>query len=169
MSKDPHPWPRLTETLTGPRTPAACQGCGAGCDLTIWREHNDRDRPEDVFLSLCDRCGKALIEKHPRLYAHLPANVPLPGVMTDCLGCRWHTGMDCDSPLLTKNGGPALIIRFAQPFMAHVDGTRGGRRCGWTETIYPSRPRCEGREEGEPPYEPGAMLEETSQTQDDNG
>ena len=81
-------WPRLSITLPDKRHPTTCQACGGSRDdleseLTVWREHDDRDRPEPILVVLCENCNrdlapdgsakrktrtKTMIEAHPRLY-----------------------------------------------------------------------------------------------------
>ena len=108
-------------------------------------EADEQDRFEDRHLVLCRRCSDRLIEPHPRLYRQVPRFAPEPGRMDPCLGCRYARALRCESPLLKANGGAGLPVRFPQPMHAFVDGTRGGRRTGWQETIYPGPATCEGR------------------------
>lgn len=155
----PKPWPRLSETLTGPRDLAHCQSCGAagnpfaiedddreGLRLTIWREHDEDDKPEGVVVLLCERCGKRLIDPHPRLYDYLMPMQPFPGAMACCRGCRYSVETRCLHPMLKDNGGSGLMMAVPKPSVALVDGVRGGRRCGWRQIIYTGPVTCRGRE-----------------------
>lgn len=141
------PWPRLSETLTGPRAPGRCQSCGAigGCDL--WREHDRHDQPEFMFVVLCRECSNRLIEPHPRLYACMERNRPLPGTMEICLQCAHQFGLKCTHPGRTDiRDAHGLDITIADPHVAMFDGTRGGRRMGWTVVIWPEPATgCSGR------------------------
>lgn len=144
----PKPWPRLTEQLAGPRSPALCQSCGDCCDLDRWREHDDADRPEARVLVLCLRCSNRLIEPHPRLYGSLDRNQPWPGCMQICVACRHRDGVGCTHPDLKANGGAGLKIMVPNPTSGFIDGTdKAGRRWGHPFRSYPHEPReCAGRQ-----------------------
>lgn len=145
------PMPRLSETLTGPKSPDRCQACGCSGKLTIWFEHDENDRPEAIYIALCTPCSDRLIEPHPRLYNRTPAKAPLPGIMTLCLECRHRDGMRCHFANADGSPGPGLTIEHEKPGVVFLDGRRGpkgGRRHGWHESIYFSDPTaCTGREE----------------------
>ena len=106
MSKHPLPWPRLSETLDGPKNPELCQACGGHGDVHLWMEHDDQDKPTAVAVILCGPCSDRIIESHPRLYARLPKNSPFPGCMPVCVDCIYRDGLCCTHKLLKSNGGP---------------------------------------------------------------
>lgn len=125
------PWPKLSETLPGPRSPDRCQSCGAsGPVLARWRECDDGDRPTPVLVVLCDNCGDALIEPHPRAYSLLSPNEPAPGAMPLCLDCRHRAGAACGHPAAKANGGPGVMLTLPRPSTGIVC-SRGkkGRGC----------------------------------------
>lgn len=140
-------WPKLSETLTGPRDLFVCQGCGATEEeLTRWRECDDSDEPTRVVVMLCERCTKKLINKHPRLYAEMDAYEPLPGSMGCCFrNCPHRDGLTCNNPKLSHLGGSGLLIRFPTPTVAFVDGTTpgGGKRIGSVQKWWHAPPECE--------------------------
>lgn len=135
-------WPRLTETLRGPRNYHACSSCGvrptALVDLQLWQEHDDNDKPEMRFILLCKRC-EPMIKPHPRLYAQHHRWAPAPGASAICEGCRFRDGLSCTHPNLTATGGVGLMA--GKHTVALVDGTRGGRRTGWREVFYSEPPK----------------------------
>ena len=152
--------PRLTETLPH-REPGRCASCGAidpnaGTRLplyTVWREHDEQDRPEPRFVVLCRPCGDRLIEPHPRLYAALPANAPAIGAMPLCLACRHREGTACRNPLAKANGGPGMPVDIDPPGTMHVNRGGGGRNY-WTKVYTRPARSCAGHEpaagKGEP-------------------
>lgn len=138
-------WPKLSRDLTGPRSPAQCQACGATEKLGRWQEHNDIDKPLPVVVVLCGPCADRLIEPHPRLYRRLARNEPFPGTMRVCLDCTERDGVNCKSPMRLSNGGEGLPFPAADS-TAHFDGTRGGKRCGWTVRTWSAEPTgCKGK------------------------
>lgn len=141
-------WPRLSVTLTQPRRPDACQSCGrAHPDLRAWRECDDRDQPQNVFVVLCAECSHQIIKPHPRLYDEVPANKPIPGLMPHlCTDCVHRKDLACMHPDLKANGGPGLMIVAPEPTRGFMDGTRGGKRVGWMFEHWP-RPAidCKGK------------------------
>ena len=145
---DGRPWPKLSETLTGPKRYGTCQRCGSTDSVCCWRECDDKDDPTDVVLFLCTPCSDHVIERHPRLYGDGPhRNAPIPGAMACCLDCIHHHDLSCKSPLLKANGGAGLPISASKPTVIHVDGrTKGGKRFGRWYEDYPSPPECKGRE-----------------------
>lgn len=128
----------LSRDLTGPRSPTHCQACGTQHDeptrahdrdgqpvlakLDVWREHDDADRPQAVFVVLCRTCSKKLINPHERLYSLVEPNKPLPGLMPLCLDCTHRDGLDCTNPQSKRNGGDGIKLTFPQPTQAFVDG-----------------------------------------------
>lgn len=139
-------WPRLSEDLTGPKDPEHCQSCGSTANLSVWQEHSAADRPENVFVVLCELCSRTLVEPHPRLYRQLDRNEPRPGVMALCARCRHRDGTRCQHPDAMTNGGTGLAISHSKPMTAFVDGTFGGRRGGRQVTMYANPPSaCAGR------------------------
>ncbi len=159
------PMPRLT----GPRDLHHCQGCGTAgvlrhgrigdspgpqpaTVLRAWREHDEKDQPEPLYVLLCKKCEDKIIEPHPRLYAPVDPGEPSPGVMPACIGCRFSAAVACRSPLLKANGGPGLPLRYPPPSTAFVDGRRNdGRRFGHAIRIWAGPVRCDGRQQAEPP------------------
>lgn len=135
-------WPRLSETLTRTRRVDRCQACG-GVGVTWWEEHDSRDRPEGIIVTLCQPCSERLIEPHPRLYRPLASGEPWPGAMPTCLGCKHSADLNCKSPLAKANGGPGLPLSHPPPARAFVCG-RGGK--GGPRTVYYGRVRCHGCE-----------------------
>ena len=151
-------WPRLTDDLVGPRSPDRCQGCGAYARLTRWQEHDDADKPEPRVVVLCERCSGRLIEPHPRLYAALDPDAPVPGAMPLCLDCRFRAGVRCLHPDLKANGGPGLEIL---PLPLRVLVCRSPRRLSGWETIYPGPPlACQGRETSRVVHDPHLLTSE---------
>lgn len=146
-------WPKLSETLLGARHPTKCQSCGLSCSeddrtLTRWIECDEYDRPTSTIIVLCRTCSDRIIEPHPRLYRDVERFKPVPGCMALCVSCRFREQLRCTHPDLKANGGQGLRIKFAPPSTAFFDGTRGGRRTGWTGVIYDHAPSaCIGRVE----------------------
>lgn len=140
----PHPWPRLSADLAAERAPGVCQSCGASHNAgqehaNCYREHDDRDRPENFFLFLCDACYKHLVPPHPRLYSNVAANAPLPGCMLCCKECEFREGLLCGHPALKANGGPGLVIETSPPTVIHLNF--GGGKGRWINQ-YNSAPTC---------------------------
>lgn len=146
-------WPKLSETLAGPKSPDRCQSCSnfglsesfpvGGSPLQRWREHDKADKPTPTVVVLCGTCADRIIESHPRLYAQLDRNEPYPGVMGLCVDCKHRQGVSC--PLAKFVGGPGVTIIGPKPTTAHVQ--RSPRRLsGWIE-IWPGPARdCDRRE-----------------------
>jgi hypothetical protein len=149
-------WPRLSE-VAGPRCPDKCQNCGSsgGDDgwLEFWEECDRNDKPEGILVVLCRACAARLIKPHPRLYERkeIPSGEPWPGAMPVCVTCAYRSGLDCKHPLLKRNGGAGLPLKFPQPGRG-VACTRGkGCRPFF---IFQGPVRCESRREmpvGNPP------------------
>lgn len=141
------PWPKLSETLTGPRDPDHCQSCGEWGDAQPWCECDEKDTPTETHLMLCSECAEKIIEKHPRLYLDRHRNAPIPGAMQLCVDCIHRDALRCACPDAHRNGGCGIKIEHAEPSVIFMDGTKGGRRCGWTEMRYGCPPKsCSGRE-----------------------
>lgn len=140
------PWPKLSESLPHRRELGVCQGCGASAALgeavTLWLEHDERDRPTGTVISVCARCERQ-ISPHPRLYDRLQTHQPVPGVMATCAGCRFADRLQCTHPDLKANGGPGLMVSVPPPLRALVR-LKGG--CV-PMTTYTGPPACRGREE----------------------
>jgi hypothetical protein len=135
--------PGLSETLTGPRLPWRCQGCGVTHakenPLGRWLESDAWDRPQTppVVVVLCQACSAREIEPHPRLYTQLDQHEPLPGCMSVCFYCVHRHGVTCRSLVAKQNGGPGLAYGWkdgAKPTVAFLCG-RGCRRL----TMWPGR------------------------------
>lgn len=156
-------WPKLSETLTRPKSPDCCQACGdlspppapegnplarlpAGVLMRRWRECDGADRPTPVVVVLCQTCSESLVEKHPRLYVELGKCEPDPGSMPMCLACRHRDGTACRMAL--KHGGPGLELMVPEPANVHV--CRVPRSAsGWVK-IWPAWPAaCDRREEAD--------------------
>jgi hypothetical protein len=142
------PWPKLSVDLPFPRRWDACQGCGSREDLLRWLEHDDDDWPRPVVVVLCRSCSDRHIEPHPRLYAPLDPNMPVPGVMAVCKGCRHQDGLACTNPTARVNGGRGLEYEQPRPIISHVTyQTRHGRRGRWKTEFPGPVTACSGREE----------------------
>lgn len=98
-------------------------------DLTVWREHDERDKPIAGCVALVfigrdhAECLRRMNE-HPRLYAEetgRPGHFP-----RLCGGCPWRRGWDCTHPKLKANGGPGLNVRLAGLAPGAIICTRGG-------------------------------------------
>ena len=153
-----HNWPRLSETLTGPRDPGKCQSCGVEWDLTIWQECDERDKPEERFVVLCNECEEKLIEPHPRLYIEWTDNKPWPGIMRICRPCIHRYGLDCRCALQKRLGGPGMKVQSCEPMRGHMSfRDKNGRRTGKFFERYAMPPRdCEGRQTTEEKENSGA-------------
>ena len=142
------PWPRLSETLTGPKHPNQCQSCGlAPTDmvlLTRWLECDDSDREEPIVIVLCRKCSDRLIDEHPRLYRQLAPHEPMIGVMELCIECRHRDGVRCTNSAAKINGGPGLEVIFPKPTSAFV--CRRGGKGGLTHLFQGPATWCSGRE-----------------------
>jgi hypothetical protein len=124
------PWPKLSETLPGTRSPDRCQSCGgAGPVLARWRECDDHDHPTPTVVVLCDGCGDALIQTHPRAYSLLSPNEPAPGAMPLCLDCRHRRGTACGHPDAKANGGTGVLLTLPRPTTGLVC-SRGRKKKG---------------------------------------
>lgn len=145
-------WPKLSETLDGPKHPDVCQSCGA-VDRVIqrWCECDEKDHETNVIVCLCPICADKLIEPHPRLYVDMPAGQPHAGSMQLCVKCRHRVGVSCP---LSKHGetpylGRGVQITFPKPGMVHIDGRdKKGKRFGRWQYVFPGPPTaCDAREE----------------------
>lgn len=142
-------WPRLSETLTHPRSLYTCQACGrSGADeatFSRWMEHDAQDKPEPIVVVLCRPCAAKLIEPHPRLYKQLSPNEPMPGAMPICDGCKHRDWTRCHNPLAQINGGPGLTMKFPKPSSVHV--CRSPRsQSGWIHHYPGPVTECSGLE-----------------------
>ncbi len=151
MPKLPSNTPRLSETLSGTRHRDYCQCCGKHnhdleSDLTMWQEHDNNDKPEHIFLMLCEHCnapsGKrtksTLIEAHPRLYGAVHEHAWYPGIMHLCTNCQFHHELSCTHPDQKSRGGNGLEITGPEPFVFHM------ARTGYFKSWYPAK-FCAGR------------------------
>lgn len=137
--------PRLSESLPGERRPDRCQACGSPCDLALWREHDEQDRPEAIVVNLCDRCSRKLIEPHPRLYEELARNAPWPGAIGICTACVHRDGLRCAHPDAKANGGIGVALTIARPHQVHL--CRSPRRLsGWVKLWPAPAEDCRQRE-----------------------
>lgn len=162
-------WPRLSETLPGPKDAFHCQCCGrdihtilAG-DLrdgfVIWQECDRTDSETNVFVSLCSTCDatrdehghehvykprqkKSLVQRHLRLYVQLEKYYPWPGSFELCEHCIFRQGWNCTHEKLTRNGGPGLEIMRPDPRPFH-GRFRGGKGRWYQGHGNPSS--CEGQ------------------------
>lgn len=142
-------WPKLSETLPGPRSPRQCSSCGVGAEdaeLTVWRECDDADRPTSTVIVLCPPCAGRIIEPHPRLYqaTDISRGEPHPGAMPTCDDCSHRRGLVCGSPLLTANGGAGLPLRYPEPIRGFACRRGGG---GGAFTSWRGPVECKGKEE----------------------
>lgn len=124
-------FPRLSETMIGPRAPQECANCGDINPDELWQECDDNDQPEKIYFRLCKPCAKRIIKPHPRLYQSVDPNQPLPGLSDICDNCIHREGYNCNQTLASN--GPGLKMFIAAPFVAHF--YRSGGRSGW-ERIY---------------------------------
>lgn len=141
--------PRLSEQLEPLAWPHVCQRCGRDTPrerLLVWQEHDDADRPELVYVVLCNPCSARVIDPHPRLYRELAPNEPAPGVMRICGHCEHQQLGRCCSPLLRRNGGPGLKLPDPDSSM-HVSYSTGrGRKGGFIRTWNKETLECPGFE-----------------------
>lgn len=151
----PPPWFKLSDTLTGPKSPDRCQSCGAAGepdsrDITRWQECDHSDRPTAVVVVLCKPCGGRLIEPHPRLYRALEPNDPHPGSNGVCLDCPHRAGVNCGHPDAKANGGAGVLLAVGKPTEVHL--CRSPRRLsGWVR-MWPYPPRdCKQKHQPKPP------------------
>lgn len=137
--------PRLSIVLNPFTSRMKCQRCAtAGPKVQGWQEHDHNDKPEPIYIFLCERCSKELIGPHPRLYSQIWPNSPLPGIMDICADCLWRDRSRCTCPLAILNGGAGIKIDIERPSTAHLN-FGGGRGC-W-QKIYPSPATgCSGKE-----------------------
>jgi len=143
-------WPRLTETLPHAANPQLCGNCGIHDNtklVHIWIEHDLNDKPERKFIALCEKCSDKIIESHPRLYAQVGPNTPIPGVMLICIDCKFRDGLDCKSPEAKFNGGKGFSVKAAKPITYHIDGTHKGKRWSRWGNHYSIAPKsCTGKQ-----------------------
>lgn len=121
--------PRLsTSRIIGPfRSRKICQRCSRpGPRVTAWVEHDHNDKPEPIYVFLCEGCSNELIEPHIRLYREARQNEPLPGIMDICEHCPHRKGSRCESPLAQFNGGPGLDYKLDSDSVstAFIDGPK---------------------------------------------
>ena len=141
-------WPKLSETLTGPRCVARCQSCGsAGSALRPWQECDEADRPTPVAVMLCPACARRIIGPHPRLYRQIAAGEPFPGAMPCCHGCYHAVAMMCRSPMLKANGGPGLPLHYPQPSGGIACSRSGPSKGCHPFTLWTGPVTCDGRQE----------------------
>ena len=145
--------PRLSDTLQRLTWPFRCQRCdtygghGVYERLTVWKEHDDADKPEMIFVVLCPKCAAKVIDPHPRLYARLGFNEPAPGVMRVCVGCRHRVAARCGSPMAMANGGPGLTFPAPDSTLHLSCQDKYGRRYGRWEKWWDEEPsECKGFE-----------------------
>jgi hypothetical protein len=135
-------FPKLSETLSGPKAPDRCQSCSAflwGGDPWRWREHDDDDKPTPVVVVLCKDCSRQLVKPHPRLYAALQEFEHHPGSMELCQLCRNRDGVSC--PLSMALGGPGVAIAPAPSklFIRASKPSLSGLHISWREARECSR------------------------------
>lgn len=160
MKTPPSQWPKLSETLTGPWSPFACQACGKSeaellegtADLERWEEFDEHDKPTGVYIAICSHCNEAkpnprvkrtLIERHPRLYSRLPEHFNRPGQFHLCVDCTLRDGWECKHPNLKANGGPGLEVMVQKPNVYHVKASRKSHS-GYYTSYHPAR-SCTGK------------------------
>jgi hypothetical protein len=138
--------PRLSADLPGPRSPDRCQNCSVGGPLEVWREHDDADQPQEVFVVLCPACAARLVEPHARLYSRVEPHAPVPGAMPLCLDCKHRDGVRCTTPKARLNGGPGIKLSMPEATQMHLCRRGKGQRSGWI-TIYNGPVfGCDGKE-----------------------
>lgn len=132
-------WPKLSETLPGPREPGRCQGCGADLGLVRWRECDEFDFPTETVLVTCASCDREHVTPAERLYRQMAPHEYHPGSLPFCQGCGHRRGLVC---LLAKaNGGPGVLIG-PPPTRMHVQ--RSPRRLSGWVTLWRPAERCSG-------------------------
>lgn len=137
--------PRLSASLRPFTSRCKCQRCGhAGPKVGGWQEHDHHDKPEPIYVFLCEKCGKELIGPHARLYSQIWPNSPLPGIMDICADCRWRDRSRCTCPLTLFNGGAGIKIEIVKPSTAHL--YCGGGRGGWKNIYTHPATGCSGKE-----------------------
>lgn len=135
-------WPKLSEALTGPRSPDQCQACGARwVELIRWFECDDDDKPTRVVVVTCKPCERTVITPHDRLYVQLQEHEQHPGSMELCQLCRRRDGLDC--PEAAFNGGPGVRIESAS-FRLFVRASR--RSLSGPRTVWRPPTGCDRRE-----------------------
>lgn len=116
-------------TAIGPDRMLACNVCALPSEeLTVWREHDERDQPIEgngalVFIARDHAACIKAMENHPRLYAEetgLPGNFP-----KLCGGCTYRVALECTHPKLKKNGGPGLNVQLSNAFGNVIICSRG--------------------------------------------
>jgi len=146
--------PKLSEDLPQNVSPLVCQSCGTDDPrgwMEYWREHDEKDQPTRVIITLCNECSQRIIEPHPRLYSRLERHKPQPGIMELCHDCTHRQCNYCTFPGLKENGGMGMVVHFPRPSLMFLDGVRNGRKVGWQEMHYPGPATyCEGRREKDP-------------------
>ncbi len=134
-------WPRLSESLPGPRDPHSCASCGDLNPGEMWQECDASDKPESIFILLCKACAKKLIKPHPRLYVQHERNTPFPGMMEICDNCLHRDDYTCVKA--KANGGPGILIQISKPSVCHLNlGRLGGR---WIKIYSWPAHGCSGR------------------------
>lgn len=149
---EPHD-PRLSETLRPFRSRKVCQKCGHAdpsplypLKVSAWIEHDHKDRPQAIYVFLCEACSKEIIEPHIRLYRQAQQFEPLPGIMDLCADCRWREGSRCTNPVAAFNGGaePGLKIDINGASRAHIN--YGGGKGEWLWMFTEPATGCSGKE-----------------------
>ena len=159
--RKPSEWPRLSVDLEAESHPRICQSCGSDFRNVLmmprspdremifhWQEHDMRDIPEPIIVTLCQSCSAKIIDKHPRLYRNLAIHEPFPGVMKLCIECQFRDGTGCTHKDLKTNGGDGLGIIGPAPADVHYSYRRKGNgRSGHWEKHYPGpATECAGRD-----------------------
>lgn len=148
-------WPKLSETLTHPKSPNVCQSCGVQTfdldspTMQRWEECDERDKKTGVVVVLCKACAARIVEPHPRLYSLLQTNEPRPGSNGICVDCPHREGTRCAHPRAKANGGSGVMLTVTKPMHAHL--LRAPRRLSGWETLWINPPSdCKQKHEAKP-------------------
>jgi len=121
------------------------------CELDMWQECDDQDKPEKKYIIACRRMKKEkkkescekVITDHDRLYVQVPWAGDQPGIlMLQCENCTKRREFNCTDPRTKKNGGEGLLITGSKPFGDAIMCT--GKGCIQLPPVFN---KCEGFEE----------------------
>lgn len=142
---------RLTDSCfpLPPDTFNFCQLCGQHkddiCELRMWSECDDHDKPDDNKVLIACRGCQHVIDDHDRLYMEVPwgkggVTKLVPGrFMLICGDCPMRKDTSCSCPQATHNGGPGMDVKFSHPYMnsVHVCFHKGSGLSSIHGNIFP--------------------------------
>lgn len=146
-------WPRLSQTLRGPRAWGYCQACGGhfpGANgfpgVNLWQEVGISGDTDVRFLWLCAACGPKHVPNAGRLYVREHVFAPFAGVQRFCADCAHCKEMDCKHAQ-SRSGQLVTAGAFSRSFVTAQNA--GGRsEIGWQPTyFYEPAKGCRGFEE----------------------